>query len=147
MQLAFADLERVPDAEPDDDFSSACRCADYQCGDSGLPFYHRRGHCQDCPCPASGTPPGAVFWDREITLADGSVVRVDFESEYFDNVPHVDLYGPVSDTGYRSHFGLIGEGREAGETWDAWVLAIAEHHHAEFLRESKKPKRRTKGAS
>lgn len=141
-QLGLPDFGDAPSTASDDDWSTACECEANGCRPPRAPHYHRRGRCQNCPCPASSKRPESVIWERDIVLSDGAVVRANFESEYFPRVPHAEFWGAVSQTGYRSHFGLIGEGQEEGETWDEWVLAIAENHHAEFLREAKKPRKR-----
>lgn len=115
------------------------------------PADHHVGGCkrEGCPCTATTRPPGAVEIDRELTLADGAIVRVVFESHwlgggYFDDPlaphPHTDLHGDVSSTGYRSHFGAMGETPESVgfADWDGYLLALAEHHHDLYLRETKR---------
>lgn len=102
---------------------------------------HRLGSgCESCACGVWPHPSGAVEIEGEITLADGAVVRYEFVSHWLGHRelhPHLEKRGSaVSETGYRSHFGLIGEAPPTGpsrEGWMDWIRAVVEHYHGEMV--------------
>lgn len=77
-----------------------------------------------------------------VTLYDGNTVEVLYIPEYIGNTAHFDFHGPVSDTGYKSHFW---HGPRAVEIV-AWATAHC-NQLARDLAKAKEPKKRGRKAA
>lgn len=105
------------------------------------PAYHRinRG-CDFCDCPLWPHPPEALDINSIMQLADGTWIRYRLQTHYLGSGthkwPHVDYWGDLSPTGYRSMFPPLDFEPEEG--WFTYIRDAAEAIRADYLKERRK---------
>lgn len=108
--------------------------------------YHRLNKgCESCDCAAWPHPQDAVELAGHIHMDDEAIVFYRFESHWLgwdESNPFLELYGPVSPTGYTSAHGLMGA--DPGVDWKSHINAAAFQYHSEWVAEQRKPRKKAR---
>jgi thiamine pyrophosphate-dependent acetolactate synthase large subunit-like protein len=98
------------------------------------------------PPPELPPLPGSLEMEFDLVLKDGCKVRAYFDRASYTYISHIDFYGDVSDTGYRSVF--VELLHDADDVVKQKIEEIAEYWRADMLdniaKEAKKKRRRKK---